>query len=291
MAKIVGVFATGHAPNLVTTWERAGEDICRRTLEAMQELGRRIRAAGATTLITISNDHFNNFFLNNLPAYAIGVADEWTGPEDDLRYEKGLVRIPGSPALAKHIVQHLYEHEDFDPSVSHCLKLDHGTFVPVRYTFPDFDLPLIPTFQNCVQPPMPTLRRAAAFGAALRSAVESFPGDERVAVVGAGGMSHFIGVPEQGRINEDFDRLWVSLFERGDLAGLTSLTPRQMLSGGNGGEEIRNWIAAMGCAGGRPAEWLMYAPVPAWLIGMGVVDFHFTSSQPSAISSQQPSLS
>ena len=68
MAKIVGVFATGHAPNLVTTWERAGEDVCKRTLAAMEEVGKRIREARATALITISNDHFNNFFLNNLPA-------------------------------------------------------------------------------------------------------------------------------------------------------------------------------------------------------------------------------
>jgi len=277
VAKIVGVFATGHAPNLVTTWDRAGEDVCRRSLEAFQEIGRRVKAAEATALITISNDHFNNFFLNNLPAYAIGVADRWIGPEDDLRYERGLVSIPGSPALAKHIVQHMYQHESFDPAVSHYLKLDHGTFVPVRYTFPEFDLPLIPTFQNCVQPPLPTLKRAAQYGAALRRAVESFPGDERVVVVGAGGMSHFIGVPGQGRINEDFDQLWVRLFREGDLDGLTALSQGQMAEGGNGGEEIRNWIAAMGCADGRPAEWLMYAPVPAWLIGMGVVDFHYAS--------------
>src|SRR5216684_6047460 len=123
MAKIVGVYATGHAPNLVTTWERAGQDVCKRTLAAMQEVGRRIRAAGATALITISNDHFNNFFLNNLPAYAIGVADDWIGPEDDLRF--GQVTIPGRPELAKHIVRHMYEHEGFDPAVSHYLKLDH----------------------------------------------------------------------------------------------------------------------------------------------------------------------
>src|SRR5579872_1393410 len=104
MAVVAGVFATGHAPNLVTTWERAGEDVCRRTLEAMDEIGRRIRSAGATVLITISNDHFNNLFLNNLPAFLVGVASEWIGPEDDLRYAKGTIRIPGSAGLADHIV-------------------------------------------------------------------------------------------------------------------------------------------------------------------------------------------
>ena len=57
MANIVGVFATGHAPNLVTTWERAGEDVCKRTLAAMEEVGKRIREARATALITISNGY------------------------------------------------------------------------------------------------------------------------------------------------------------------------------------------------------------------------------------------
>jgi aromatic ring-opening dioxygenase catalytic subunit (LigB family) len=276
MAKIVGVFATGHAPNMITTWEHAGEDVCSRTLAAMQEVGRRIKAVGATTLITISNDHFNNLFLNNLPAFLVGVAGEWIGPEDDLRF--GQVTIPGNSALATHIVERLYQQEGFDPSVSHYLKLDHGTFVPVRYTFPEFDLPLIPILQNCVEPPLPALKRSAAFGAALRRAVEDFPGDERVVVIGAGGMSHFIGVPGQGKINEDFDQLWVRLFREGDLNGLTALRPEQIAAAGNGAEEIRNWIAAAGCAEGRPAEWLMYASVPAWLIGMGVIDFHYETA-------------
>lgn len=278
MASIVGVYAMGHAPNLVTTWERAGDDVCGQALAAFADIGRRIQAAGATAVVTISNDHFNNFFLNNFPAYAVGVADSWIGPEDDLRYSGGLTTIPGRAELATHIVRHLYEQEAFDPSVSHFLKLDHGTFVPIRYTFPEFSLPLIPTFQNCIQPPMPTLARAAAFGAALRRAVEAFPGEERVVVIGAGGMSHFIGVPGQGRVNEAFDQRWVSLFRDGDLDGLTRLSPAEMLEGGNGAEEIRNWISAMACAQGRPAEWLMYAAVPAWLIGMGVVDFHYQSA-------------
>ncbi len=275
MATIVGVFATGHAPNMVTTFERAGEDICNRSVAAMQEVGRRIKDAGATTLITISNDHFNNLFLNNLPAFLVGVADEWIGPEDDLR--QGQVRIPGSGALAKHVVRHMYQHEDFEPAVSHHLKLDHGTYVPVRFTFPEFDLPIIPILQNTVQPPLPRLERSAGFGHALRRAIQSFPGDERVAVVGAGGMSHWIGVPGQGRMNEDFDQRWVSLFRDGDLAGLTALTPEEVEAAGNGAEEIRNWISAMACAEGHGAEWLMYAPVPAWLIGMGVADFHYPS--------------
>ncbi|MBV9119638.1 MAG: 2,3-dihydroxyphenylpropionate 1,2-dioxygenase [Chloroflexi bacterium] len=276
MASLVGVFATGHAPNLVTTWDRAGDAVCQEALAAFHEMAGRIKAAAATTVITISNDHFNNFYLNNLPAYAIGVGERWIGPEDDLGYEGGPIQIAGNPTLGLHLVEHLYQHEGFDPAVSYHLKLDHGTFVPMRYTFPEFELPLIPTFQNCVQQPMPTIKRAAAFGAALRRGIESAPTDDRVIIVGAGGMSHFIGVPGQGRINEEFDRRWVDLFAAGDLEALTNLGDDEVAAGGNGAQEIRNWVAAMGAAGGRPAEWLMYRAVPAWLIGMGVVDFRYS---------------
>jgi hypothetical protein len=277
MARIVGVYGVGHSPQLVNAWDQVSEDMRQELLAAFGEMSSRIRATGATTLVTISNDHFNNFMLNNLPAYAVGVGDSWTGPEDDLRYERGQVRIPGNAALGRHLVQHMYEHEDFDPSASYSLKLDHGTFVPVRFGFPEFDVPVVPTFQNCVQQPMPTTRRAAAFGHALRRGIESYPGDERVVIVGAGGMSHFIGVPGQGRINQEFDQLWVRLFRDGDLAGMEALQQTDINPGGNGADEIRNWISAAAAAEGQPAEWLYYRAVPAWFIGMGLVDFHYHS--------------
>jgi aromatic ring-opening dioxygenase LigB subunit len=277
MARIVGVYGVGHGPQLINAWDQAGSETCAQLTAAFEELRRRINSLQPTTVVTISNDHFNNFMLNNFPAYAVGVGDGWTGPEDDLRFERGQVRIPGNPALGRHIVQHLYEHEDFDPSASHSLKLDHGTFVPVRFGWPEFDLPVVPTFQNCVQKPLPTMRRAAAFGAALRHAIESYEGEERVVVIGAGGMSHFIGVPGQGRINEEFDQLWVRLFQHGDLEALAAMRQADIDPGGNGADEIRNWVSAMGAAEGGPAEWLFYKPVPAWFIGMGLVDFHYQS--------------
>ncbi|MDE3077326.1 MAG: hypothetical protein KGJ86_18065, partial [Chloroflexota bacterium] len=276
MGRIAGVFAMGHAPNLITTWDAAGPEVCQGVLNGCAEVAKRIRAAGATTLITIGNDHFNNFFLNNFPALCIGMADTWIGPEDDLRYEA--VKIKGNAKLSRHIVEHLYEHEGFDPSLSYNLKLDHGTFVPVRFTFPEFELPLVPIFQNTVHPPMQPLQRSRQFGAALRRAIESYPADERVVVIGTGGISHFIGVPNQGYINEDFDHRVLDMMRAGDLEGLAGLSRAEVGAAGNGAEEIRNWIAAMSVAEGNKAEVIFYAAVPAWLIGVGIADFHYASS-------------
>ncbi len=44
--------------------------------------------------------------------------------------------------------------------------------------------------------------------------------------------------------------------------------------GGNGGQEIRNWIALMGAVPGRKGELLAYEPVEEWITGCATVWVH-----------------
>ena len=41
---------------------------------------RQLRAAQPDALIVVAAEHFANFFMNNMPAYAIGMADHYEGP-------------------------------------------------------------------------------------------------------------------------------------------------------------------------------------------------------------------
>jgi protocatechuate 4,5-dioxygenase beta chain len=41
-----------------------------------------IEAIGPDVLIVFDCDHFSTFFLNNLPTFAIGVAEKTAGPND-----------------------------------------------------------------------------------------------------------------------------------------------------------------------------------------------------------------
>ena len=41
--------------------------------------------------------------------------------------------------------------------------------------------------------------------------------------------------------------------------------------GGNGGQEIRNWLALMAAVDGHPADLLAYEAVRDWVVGCGVV--------------------
>src|SRR5437763_16216260 len=100
----------------------------------------------------------------------------------------------------------------FDPAFSHLLELDHGLMTVYHELDPSMLLPMVPIVQNCAVAPLMPVRRWYAFGKALGEAVRSFPEPLRVAVVGAGGLSHHVGTPTVGDIDEAFVRLFLDRF-------------------------------------------------------------------------------
>jgi len=63
--------------------------------------------------------------------------------------------------------------------------------------------------------------------------------------------------------------------ERGDVEPLLRLTWDDIeRDGGNGGQEIRNWVALMGAVPGWKGESLAYEAVPEWITGCGTVWVH-----------------
>ena len=63
-----------------------------------------LRASGAEALIVIAAEHFANFFMDNMPAYCIGIGERYDGPIEDPEW-LGIERheIPGAPDLARRI--------------------------------------------------------------------------------------------------------------------------------------------------------------------------------------------
>ena len=66
---------------------------------------RRSRAARPDALIVIAAEHFANFFMNNMPAYAIGMADHYEGPIEDPGW-LGIARtrVPGNADLSRRLI-------------------------------------------------------------------------------------------------------------------------------------------------------------------------------------------
>ena len=147
-------------------------------------------------------------------------------------------------------------------------KFDHGIMVPLNFLTPDYRLPVIPMNINCQGPPLTPLHRAWAFGEAIRRAADSVPA--RIALVGAGGISHWPATPDSGKINEAWDLEFLDAWTRNDRQAMLSYTDEATYrDAGQGGFEIRAFIAVAAAARGLGTV-QHYRPIPIFAVGCTV---------------------
>jgi len=267
MASLVGAFAASHGPLIIREWERVPPEQKKRMAAAYKELGRRLTAAKPDVLIVVSPDHWSNFFLDNYPAVCIGVGAVNDGPPEPWMKDFPHRTLAGDAAFASHLVDEALR-QGFEPAVSHHLKLDHGSCIPLWRMELDRLPKIVPMLLNSIEPPMPSLDRCYRWGELLRKAIESYREPLRVAILGTGGLSHSIGEKTMGAIYEDFDQETIRLFG-GAQDGLIRYLDEKLPTHGNGSEEVRNWLVAHGAAGGRGFELVDYLPVPTVIVGCG----------------------
>jgi len=166
--------------------------------------------------------------------------------------ERATIQVPA--ALSHHIVDCLIE-DGFD--VAHSTALDNDMGLGHAYGFifgrimNGHSRPLIPIILNTLYPPnQPTARRCYELGRAVRRAIDSWPEDVRAAVVGSGGLSHFL-------IDEELDQRFLQALRAKDGGAMCSL-PQTRLQSGTG--EIRSWIAAAAALQGLPLVYTEYQP-------------------------------
>jgi len=276
MGQIVAGILTPHAPNITAKPVIQHPDRRERFVASLEVLRRRLELARPDVLVILTNDHLENFFYDNMPAFCVGVGEAYPTPApgaaEFLRIPTR--RIPGAKEWAKALVEAGLE-AGFDLAYSHELEFWDDVSVPLHFLLPEATVPIVPILTNCVAPPLPTPRRCYELGGFLRAFIERRPAGERIALVGSGGISHRIGTPGHGTISSDFDLMVLRSIEQGQGHTLAGLTYDQIeRDGGNGGQEIRSWIAVLGALPGHKGEVLNYEPVPDWLIGAGTVWMH-----------------
>jgi len=257
-----------HAPGITGRAARADARVRDTFYAKLGELRERLEAAKPDALIVVAAEHFANFFMNNMPAYCMGMADSYEGPIED---EEWLAikrnRVPGNADLSRRLIQALLS--DIDVAYAEEWKFDHGIMVPLHFLTPRYDLPVIPVNVNCQGPPLTPLKRAYEFGRVLRRACDAQP--ERIALVGTGGISHWPATPDSGTINEAWDREFLARFLANDAKALTSYTDEETLrDAGQGGFEIRTFLTVAGATEGATGELLFYAPIPIFAVGCTV---------------------
>jgi hypothetical protein len=276
MADIVAAALTSHAPLITGRPEVSRPDQRDRLYAGFQELGRRFAAARPDVIVMFVNDHLQNFAYNNLPAFCVGLAESYDAPGPG---SAKFMRIParkvrGVPDWAMALLERgLAAGIDF--AYSYEIESWDEVSVPLHFVDPDGRVPIVPVYTNCAAPPLPTVRRCHEVGAFVGSFIRSRPATERVGVLATGGISHWVGTPETGRIHPEWDHWVLDHIARADLEPLLGLTWEEIeRDGGNGGQEIRNWIAALATVPGWKGDALAYEPVAEWITGCATVWVH-----------------
>jgi Catalytic LigB subunit of aromatic ring-opening dioxygenase len=294
--EIVGAYACSHAGLLITRSDDAPAAQRDGVYAAFREMGDAIRAAKADAVVLVATDHGKIYPLSGVPQFTIGVSASAEGIGD-----AGLpaCTIPIHQGFAQAILNGMIA-EGVDLSFSETAKIDHSFVTPLMLAFGDAPLPIVPIAQNCNFPPLPTFARSHEVGAKLRRAIEAGP-PGRVAVVGTGGLSHWVGTVEQqqfrrrpagtrvigspggamviddvGEINAAFDRDFIATVCAGATASFVREwnDERIYADAGNGAQEVRNWILLAGVMNDAKARLLAYEPVREWLTGTGIIAFN-----------------
>ncbi|MDW5597330.1 hypothetical protein VSS74_23485 [Conexibacter stalactiti] len=225
--------------------------------------------ARADALVVVGNDHMLTFSEDLMPTFTIG---RGSGFETWGELGNTIRELPGAADLADALHADLV-HDGFDVAGMAGMRLDHSYACPLHFLDPDDALPLVPLSVNTFVRPLPSFARCRQLGIALADAIARQQVAERVAVVATGGISHWIGVPETGRINPDWDRAFLDLFEGPDLPALDGMREDQFIAGGGpGAGELLCWMVALGAAGSHGGRRLVYEPVEEWITGISLVE-------------------
>lgn len=268
---IVFACAASHAPGMTAWTEAAPKEQAEKFLASYRRLGGRVAASEPDAIVALTVEHWANFFLNSMPTFCIGRAEFYHGPiEEWLRIPKS--RVPGDAKLAAALIEACLEG-GFDPLFSDELLFDHATFLPLHFLNPGMAVPVVPVIINTLTPPMPTAKRCFAFGEFLGKVLSQ--SDKRIALIATGGLSHWPGEAQHGKINVPFDEKFLSHLIAGDRHRLAAYSHEEIsVQAGSGGHEIRTWIALAGAVQGWRGELIAYEPVVPWATGCGLVAFN-----------------
>ncbi|NIE72942.1 protocatechuate 3,4-dioxygenase [Pantoea sp. Ap-967] len=284
MGKIVGGFWMPHDPVMFVAPEAPPEPQRNAVWGAFSECAKRLAELQPTSVVIVGCDHYILFGTHCLPQYVIATGDV-DGPIDRL---PGLAReqVLNHERLAAHIVEHA-QAGGIDWTVARSFTVDHSFSIPHQLVVRPAqallgrELPTIPVYLACGVDPYIPLSRAADLGRQIRAAVESFDEHERVVIIGSGGISHWVGTVEMGRVAEEFDLEILRHGINGDLRALCAYSDEEILRrAGNGAMEIRNFACAMAALQRPQGEVIAYEAVPAWVTGLGFVQLKEADHEP-----------
>jgi hypothetical protein len=249
MAEIVGGVGTSHIPAVGAAVDKGktGDAYWKPYFDKLPPAREWIAEADPDVCIVVYNDHANAFSLELIPTFALGMADHFEIADEGFG-PRPVPAVEGHPELAWHLAESLILDE-FDMTIVNEMKVDHGLTVPLSVMFGEPDAwpcKVIPLAVNVVQYPPPTGNRCYRLGQAIRRAVESYEGNERVVIFGTGGLSHQLQAERAGLINAEWDYDFLDRLVA-DPEAVTKISHLEYLrDAGSEGIELVMWLIMRG---------------------------------------------
>ena len=257
MTTILGAIANSHIPAIgkAIGMRRGHEPYWKNFFDGYVRVREWLQEVRPDVAVVVYNDHGLNFFLDQMPTFAVGAAPEYRNADEGWGLPVSQPYV-GFPEFSWHLIESLIE-DGFDITMCQEMLVDHGFTVPMSLLWPGaaaHTMQTIPISINTVQFPYPSPSRCYKFGQAIGRAIESFDHNLRVLIVGTGGLSHQLEGKRAGFINPDFDRLCMNKIVN-EPEALTRYSSRDLVRFcGSQGVEILNWIVMRGALQGGVVE-------------------------------------
>ena len=306
MAELIAGVAMSHSPMIMTNEAGAGEK-GQRFLQTTEEMKKWLENSGADIIVLISDDHFNSYFYDHMPSFTIGIGEcegwgDWQIPQ---------YKIPVQQDLAKHILNTGLENNvDFaftmKMKVDHghtqaIYFLNSDLEIPVVPIAVNTSAPPLPTMDRCFQLGELLRQSIESWESDKKVAIVASGGlshwvpipkidsekeeDQGLIHILKNGRQEIEQLDEyletrktrvtrikSGPVNEEWDRQFLKLISERDYQSLRKWSSEFIEeNGGNGGQEIRNWLVLLGALQGFEPNIACYEPIPEWVTGMAIV--------------------
>ncbi|EKF20871.1 class III extradiol dioxygenase family protein [Nitratireductor pacificus] len=277
MAEIIAAVTTSHVPSIGIAMDSGitQDPYWKPLFDGYLPAKEFVKELKPDVTIVVYNDHGLEVFLDRVPTFGIGAAaqylsgDEGWGP-------RPIPPFQGDPELSWHLIEHLVAQE-FDMTMFQEMTVDHGFTVPMSVFFggpagevEEWPTRVIPITVNTIQFPLPMAARCFKLGQAIRKAVDAYPKDTRVLIMGTGGMSHQLQGERSGFMQPNFDRMFLDKMVTDPMALTKIPNGVFMKEAGHEGAELIMWLVARGAMNLEVEEVYQHYHVSASLTAAGL---------------------
>lgn len=253
MAQIIGGVTTSHVPAIGRAIAKnlQQDAYWKPFFDGFAPVHRWLSTARPDVVVVFYNDHGLNFFLDKMPTFSVGAAPQYVNADEGW----GIPQVPaftGDQDLSWHLINRLIDDE-FDLTTCQEMLVDHAFTLPMALLWPDQAWPVkvVPVCINTVQFPLPSAKRCFALGEAIGRAIRAWPTEQRVMLLGTGGLSHQLDGERAGFMNRDFDLQFMESLIH-DPRWATQFSIHELVEkSGTQGVELLMWLATRAALGER----------------------------------------